>query len=97
MKTITIVSKYGDLTEFDPESKKIRFPKKDDCQSLIKLAYDTTFYSDKQIIEANAGDYILTISKWNRDNDTYDVYAVVISDKQEVYDLDQIYNTQNND
>lgn len=97
MKTITVVSKYGDLTEFDPENKKIRFPKKQDCQSLIKLAHDTTFYSDKQVIEANAGDYILTISKWNRDNDTYDVYAVVISDKQEVYDLDQIYNIQNND
>lgn len=28
MKTITVVSKYGDLTEFDPENKKIRFPKK---------------------------------------------------------------------
>ena len=97
MKTITVVSKYGDLTELNVETKNLRFPKKDDCQSLLKLQHDTTFYSDKQVIEANAGDYILTISKWNRDNDTYDIYAVVISDKQEVYDLDQIYNTQNND
>ena len=31
MKTITVVSKYGDLTEFDPESKTICFPKKSDC------------------------------------------------------------------
>lgn len=31
MKTITVVSKYGDLTELDPENKKIRHPKKEDC------------------------------------------------------------------
>lgn len=97
MKTITVVSKYGDLTELDPENKKIRHPKKEDCQSLIKLEHDTTFCSNKQVIEADAGDYILTISKWNKDTDTYDIHAVVISDKQEIYDLDEIFNNENYD
>lgn len=97
MKTITVVSKYGDLTELNVESKTLRFPKKDDCQSLIKLEHDTTFCSNKQVIEANAGDYILTISKWNKDTDTYDIHAVVISDKQEIYDLDEIFNNENYD
>ena len=49
------------------------------------------------MIEANAGDYILTISKWNKDTDKYDIYAVVISDKQEIYDLDEIFNNENYD
>lgn len=92
MKTITVISKYGDLTELNPESKTLNFPKKMDCQSFVKLEHDTTFYSNKQVIEANAGDYILTISKWNKDTDEYDIHAVIISDKQEIYDLDEIFN-----
>lgn len=97
MKTITVISKYGDLTELDLESKALNFPKKEDCQSLIKLKHNTTLYSDKQVIEANAGDYILTISKWNKDTNMYDVHAVVISDRQEIYDLDEIFNNENYD
>ena len=31
MRTITVVSKYGDLTELNVETKNLRFPKKDDC------------------------------------------------------------------
>ena len=31
MRTITVVSKYGDLTELNVENKNLRFPKKDDC------------------------------------------------------------------
>lgn len=92
MKSITVVSKYGDLTEIEPDSKKIRYPKKDDIQSIIKLTHDTTFVSDRQVIDANAGDYIITISRYNKDDGTYTIYAVVISDKQEIYDFDEILN-----
>lgn len=97
MKTITVINKCGDLTELNLEDKTLNFPKKEDCQSLIKLEHDTTFYSNKQVIEANAGDYILTINRWNKDTYTYNIHAVVISDKQEIYDLDEIFNNENYD
>ena len=96
MKTITVVSEYGDLTEIEIESGKVYYPQTGDATSLIKLQHDTTFYSDKQVIQANKGDYILTISKWDKNDNKRNTYAIVISDKQEVYDLDEILNKFDN-
>lgn len=92
-----VPSKYGDLTTIDTNTGQIEYWDNDCGIQIMRASQDATFYSKTEVKQLNKGDYILLIKIYNKDTDEYKMHSVVISDKQEIYDLDEIFNNENYD
>lgn len=62
----------------------------------MKAPWNSTYYSKTEIKPVNKDEYILLIKQYNKDTNEYTMHSVVISDKQEIYDLDNIFNKEEN-
>lgn len=92
-----VPSKYGDLTAIDTNTGQITYWDNDCGIQIMRASQDATFYSKTEVKQLNKGDYILLIKVYNKDTDEYKMHSVVISDKQEIYDLNNIFNSTQND
>lgn len=63
----------------------------------MNAPWDATFYSKTEVKQINKGEYILLIRVYDKSTNEYKIYSVVISDKQEIYDLNNIFNGTQND
>ena len=62
----------------------------------MKSPWNATYYSKTEVKPVNKDEYILLIKRYNKDTNEYTMHSVVISDKQEIYDLDNIFNKEEN-
>lgn len=92
-----VPSKYGDLTAIDTNTGQIEYWDNDCGIQIMRAPQDATFYSKTEVKQLNKGDYILLIKTYNKNTNEYKMHSVVISDKQEIYDLNNIFNGTQND
>lgn len=60
----------------------------------MKAPWNATYYSKTEVKPVSEGEYILLIKRYNKDTNEYTMHSVVISDKQEIYDLDNILSKE---
>ena len=92
-----VPSKYGDLTAIDTNTGQIMYWDNESDVQIMKAPWDATFYSKTEVKQVNKGEYILLIKKYDKNTNDYKMYSVIISDKQEIYDLDNIFNNTSDD
>lgn len=88
MKAI-VISNFGDATYFDTETKEVHYGS-DKPVSLIKATDECTVYTENQVVNVPANSYVMMIRVWTDDAEKSTTHVVVISDKAEVYDIDEV-------
>ena len=91
-----VPSQYGDITAVDTTTGQIAYHDSNFDVQIMKAPWNATYYSKTEVKPVNKDEYILLIKKYNRDTNEYMMHSVVISDKQEIYDLDNIFNKEEN-
>lgn len=91
-----VPSQYGDITAIDTITGQIEYHDSNFDVQIMKAPWNATYYSKTEIKPVNKDEYILLVKQYNKDTNEYTMYSVVISDKQEIYDLDNIFNKEEN-